>query len=383
MKIVAIENQFMRVERQNWHFVKITTDEGIVGLGEASLEGREQTVAAAVDEFSRYLIGEDPGPIEHHWQRLHRHGFWRGGVILNSAIAAIDQALWDVKGKRLGVPVYELLGGPTRQRVRVYTHAGGATAEATVERVQELMALGYRAFKLGSGLPIQAGRSPEAVDERAIIRRTEEKVRLVREAVGPDVDLMLDNHGRFMPAFAIELMHALQPYNMLFLEELVPPENLAALEKVALVKANVPLATGERLFSKWEFRELIEKQLVDVVQPDICHAGGILELKKIAALAEAYYIKVAPHNPNGPVATAASLHLAASIPNFLILETAYAEPYRSRAQKIGPVIKDGWIELPTAPGLGIELDEDVIRAHPYSPHDYSPLYYPDGSVADV
>ena len=383
MKIVAIENQLMRVARQNWHFVKITTDEGITGVGEASLEGREKTVAAAVDEFSRYLIGEDPGPIEHHWQRLHRHGFWRGGVVLNSAIAAIDQALWDIKGKRLGVPVYELLGGPTRQRVRVYTHAGGATTEATVERVHELMELGYRAFKLGTARPKEVGDAGGEMDERQIIRRTEERIGKVREAVGPDVDLMLDNHGRFMPAFAIELMHVLQPFNMLFLEELVPPENLSALEKVSLVKANVPLATGERLFSKWEFRELIEKQIVDVVQPDICHAGGISELKKIAAMAEAYYIKVAPHNPNGPVATAASLHLAASIPNFLILETAYAEPFRSQVQKSGLTIKDGWIDLPTAPGLGVELDEDVIRAHPYSPHDYSPMYYPDGSVADI
>ena len=383
MKIVAIENQLMRVERQNWHFVKITTDEGITGVGEASLEGRERTVAAAVEEFSRYLIGEDPGPIEHHWQRLHRHGFWRGGVILNSAIAGIEQALWDIKGKQLGVPVYSLFGGPTRRRVRVYTHAGGPTTEATVERVHQLMELGYRAFKLGTALPIQAGRAPDPMDERAIIRRTEQKVRAVREAVGPDVDLMLDNHGRFMPAFAIELMHALQPFNMLFLEELVPPENLAALEKVAQVKANVPLATGERLFSKWEYRELIEKQLVDVVQPDVCHAGGILELRKIAAMAEAYYIKVAPHNPNGPVATAASLHLAASIPNFLILETAYAEPFRSQVQTSGPIIKDGWIDLPTAPGLGVELDEEVIRAHPYAPHDYAPMYYADGSVADI
>jgi galactonate dehydratase len=383
MKIVSIENQLMRVERQNWHFVKVTTDEGLVGVGEASLEGRERTVATAVEELSRYLIGEDPGPIEHHWQRLNRHGFWRGGVILNSAIAGIEQALWDIKGKKLGAPVYELLGGPTRRRVRVYTHLGGPTPEATVERARELMAMGYRAFKMGSGQPIQAGRQPEPVDERTIIRRTVEKVRAVREAVGPDVLLMLDNHGRFMPAFAIELMHALQPFDMLFLEELVPPENLDALEKVANVKANVPLATGERLFSKWEFRDLIGKQIVDVVQPDICHAGGILELKKIAAMAEAYYIQVAPHNPNGPVATAASLHLAAAIPNFLILETAYAEPFRSRVQKRGLTIEDGWIELPTAPGLGVELDEEVIRAHPYAPHDYAPLYYPDGSVADI
>ena len=378
MKIVAIDNLLMRVERQNWHFVKVTTDEGIVGVGEASVEGRERTVAAAVDELSRYLIGEDPGPIEHHWQRLHRHGFWRGGIILNSAISGIEQALWDIKGKKLGAPVYELLGGPTRNRVQVYTHAGGPTAEATVEHVLSLMEEGYRAFKLGTGQP-----GEEGMDERALIRSAAKKLEAVRLAVGPDVRLMLDNHGRFSPFYAIELMHALQPYDMLFLEELVPPENLQALKKVAEVKANVPLATGERLFSKWEFRELIDQQIVDIVQPDICHAGGILELKKIAAMAEAYYVKVAPHNPNGPVATAASLHLSAAIPNFLILETAKNEPHRSMVQKSGLKIEDGWIELPRTPGLGIELDEEVIAAHPYSPRDYASAYYPDGSVADI
>ncbi|MFN8637129.1 MAG: galactonate dehydratase, partial [Chloroflexota bacterium] len=376
MKIVAIDNLLMRVERQNWHFVKITTDEGITGIGEASVEGRERTVAAAVDEFGRYLIGEDPGPIEHHWQRLHRHGFWRGGIILNSAISGIEQALWDIKGKKLGAPVYELLGGPTRNRVQVYTHANGPTPEATVEMVLGLMEKGYRAFKLGTGQP-----GPEGMDERTLIRQCAKKIEAVRAAVGPDVHLALDNHGRFSPFYAIELMHALQPYNMLFLEELVPPENLQALKKVMDVKANVPLATGERLFSKWEFRELIDQQIVDIVQPDICHAGGILELKKIAAMAEAYYIKVAPHNPNGPVATAASLHLSAAIPNFLILETAMNEPHRTMSMKYGPKIENGWIELPKTPGLGIELDEDVIRAHPYSPRDYSSAYYPDGSVA--
>jgi len=377
VKIVAIDNLLMRVERQNWHFVKITTDEGITGIGEASVEGRELTVSAAVDEFKRYLIGEDPGPIEHHWQRLYRHGFWRGGIILNSALAAIEQALWDIKGKKLGVPVYELLGGPTRNRVQVYTHCGRPTAEETVEQALALMEEGYRAFKLGTGQP------KNGMDERTLIRDAARKIGMVRDAVGPDVHLMLDNHGRFSPFYAIELMHALQPYNMLFLEELVPPENLQALKKITDVKANVPLATGERLFSKWEFRELITEQIVDIIQPDICHAGGILELKKIAAMAEAYYIKVAPHNPNGPVATAASLHLSAAIPNFLILETAKNEPHRTISQKVGLTIKDGWIELPTTPGLGIELDEEVIAAHPYSPRDYAAEYYPDGSVADI
>ncbi|HEU5328217.1 MAG TPA: galactonate dehydratase [Thermomicrobiales bacterium] len=377
MKITALRNLFMRVERQNWHFIEIATDEGITGLGEASLEGREQTVAAAVDEFARYLIGEDPGPIEHHWQRLHRHGFWRGGVVLTSALSGIEQALWDIKGKALGVPVYELLGGPTRQRVRVYTHCGGPTPEAAAEHARALVAQGFTALKFGTG------RIGPSVDERTMIRRTAAMFEAVRAAVGPEVDLMLDNHGQFPPAQATALLRAIEPYNLFFFEEATPPDNVQALAKVAAARGAVPLATGERLFTRWEYRELLEQQIVDIVQPDICHAGGILELRKIAALAETYYVKVAPHNPNGPVATAASAQLAATIPNFAILELALSQPHRDLVQREGPVVTNGYIELSRRPGLGIELDHDVIAAHPYAPHDYAAAYNPDGSVADI
>ncbi|MGN6672180.1 MAG: galactonate dehydratase [Thermomicrobiales bacterium] len=377
MKITALRNLFMRVERQNWHFIEIATDEGITGLGEASLEGREQTVAAAVDEFARYLIGEDPGPIEHHWQRLHRHGFWRGGVVLTSALSGIEQALWDIKGKALGVPVYELLGGPTRQRVRVYTHCGGPTPEAAAEHARALVAQGFTALKFGTG------RIGPGVDERTMIRRTAAMFEAVRAAVGPEVDLMLDNHGQFPPAQATALLRAIEPYNLFFFEEATPPDNVQALAKVAAARGAVPLATGERLFTRWEYRELLEQQIVDIVQPDICHAGGILELRKIAALAETYYVKVAPHNPNGPVATAASAQLAATIPNFAILELALSQPHRDLVQREGPVVTNGYIELSRRPGLGIELDHDVIAAHPYAPHDYAAAYNPDGSVADI
>ncbi|MGN6359890.1 MAG: galactonate dehydratase [Thermomicrobiales bacterium] len=377
MKITALRNLFMRVERQNWHFIEIATDEGITGLGEASLEGREQTVAAAVDEFARYLIGEDPGPIEHHWQRLHRHGFWRGGVVLTSALSGIEQALWDIKGKALGVPVYELLGGPTRQRVRVYTHCGGPTPEAAAEHARALVAQGFTALKFGTG------RIGPGVDERTMIRRTAAMFEAVRAAVGPEVDLMLDNHGQFPPAQATALLRAIVPYNLFFFEEATPPDNVQALAKVAAARGDVPLATGERLFTRWEYRELLEQQIVDIVQPDICHAGGILELRKIAALAETYYVKVAPHNPNGPVATAASVQLAATIPNFAILELALSQPHRDLVQREGPVVTNGYIELSRRPGLGIELDHDVIAAHPYAPHDYAAAYNPDGSVADI
>lgn len=377
MKITAIRNLFMRVDRQNWHFVEVRTDEGLTGIGEASLEGREKTVAAAVDELARLMIGEPPDPIEHHWQRLHRHGFWRGGVVLTSAISGIEQALWDIKGKKLGVPVYELLGGPTRQRVRAYTHLHGATPEEAAANAVALVEQGFTGLKLGPGRV-----SPDR-DARALIRDFARKLERVRQAIGPDIALMVDNHGQFTPDQAIALMRAIAPYDLLFYEEPVPPDDITPLERVAQERDGMPLATGERLFTKWGYRDLLERQLVDIVQPDICHAGGILELRKIAALAETYYVKVAPHNPNGPVATAASVHLAASIPNFLILEVALSQPYRDQAQAVGLTIKDGWIELPTRPGLGVELDYDVIAAHPYAPHDYAPAYHADGSVADI
>jgi galactonate dehydratase len=376
MRITAIRNRFMRVPRQNWHFVEIDTDEGLIGLGEASLEWRERAVAAAVDELAPLLIGEDPNLIEHHWQRLHRHGFWRGGVILTSAISAIDQALWDIKGKRLGVPVYDLLGGPTRRRVRLYTHVGGTTPEATAEHALKMVADGFTALKLG------VPRTPAAHGESALIRATVARVEAVRQAVGDDVELMLDNHGQLAPGDAIELCRAVAPCGLLFLEEPVPPDTPAALAKVAAARLPVRLATGERLFTKWDYWPVLTGGLVDVAQPDICHAGGISELRKIAAVAEAGYVKIAPHNPNGPVATMASVHLAAAIPNFLILEFAQ-QPLRAAVQRQGLVVRDGWAELPDRPGLGIELNDDVIAAHPYEPGSYEAAFAADGAVADI
>ena len=376
MRITAIRNRLMRVERQNWHFVEVETDAGLVGIGEASLEWRERAVAAAVDELSRLLIGQDPNLVEHHWQRMHRHGFWRGGVVLGSAMSGIDQALWDLKGKRLGVPVYDLLGGPTRQRVRLYTHVGGTSPEQAAEHAQALVARGYTALKMG------VPRAAVAADERALLRTTVARVEAVRRAVGEEVDLMLDNHGQLAPGDAIELGRALAPFGLLFFEEPVPPDTPEALARVAAAQLPLRLATGERLFSKWDYRPVLQNGLVDVAQPDICHAGGLTELRKIAAMAEASYIKIAPHNPNGPVATMASVHLAASIPNFLILEMAQ-QPLRDEVQRQGLTVKDGWAELPRLPGLGIELDAEVVAAHPYAPGDYDPAFYSDGSVADI
>ncbi len=376
MKIAAIRNRLMRVERQNWHFVEVETDEGLVGIGEASLEWRERAVAAAVDELSRLLIGEDANLIEHHWQRMHRHGFWRGGVVLGSAISGIDQALWDLKGKRLGVPVYDLLGGPTRQRVRLYTHIRGTSPQEAAEHAQELAALGFTALKMG------VPRAAAVADERALLRVTLARVEAVRRAIGDDVDLMLDNHGQLPPGDAIELGRALAPFGLLFFEEPVPPDTPDALARVAAAHLPLRLATGERLFSKWDYRPVLQQGLVDVAQPDICHAGGFTEVRKIAAMAESAYIRIAPHNPNGPVATMASVHLAASIPNFLILEMAQ-QALRDPVQRFGLSIEHGWAELPTRPGLGIELNDEVVAAHPYAPGDYDPAFYSDGSVADI
>jgi galactonate dehydratase len=376
MQITAIRNRLMRVARQNWHFVEVETDEGLTGIGEASLEWRERAVAAAVDELASMLVGQDPDLVEHHWQRLHRHGFWRGGVILTSAISAIDQALWDIKGKRLGVPVYSLLGGPTRRRIRLYTHLGGATPEASAEHAQRLVAEGFSALKMG------VPRAAAGGSERALLRTTVARVEAVRRVVGDDVDLMLDNHGQLAPGDAIELARALAPYGLLFLEEPVPPDQPEALGKVAAAKPPIRLATGERLFTKWDFWPVLTSGSIDVAQPDICHAGGITEMRKIAALAEACYVKIAPHNPNGPVATIASAHLAAAIPNFLILEFAQ-QPLRDEVQAAGLTVRDGWAELPDRPGLGIELNQAVVDAHPYAPGSYEPAFGADGSVADI
>ena len=365
--------------------VEIHTDEGIVGIGEtdtnpwvarACVEARgTHAMGRGLEEM---LLGADPLQPEALWQRLYSGSKMTGrrGALI-CAMGAIDMALWDIKGKALGVPVYELLGGPTRQRVRVYTHCGGPTPEAAAEHARALVAQGFTALKFGTG------RIGPSVDERTMIRRTAAMFEAVRAAVGPEVDLMLDNHGQFPPAQATALLRAIEPYNLFFFEEATPPDNVQALAKVAAARGAVPLATGERLFTRWEYRELLEQQIVDIVQPDICHAGGILELRKIAALAETYYVKVAPHNPNGPVATAASAQLAATIPNFAILELALSQPHRDLVQREGPVVTNGYIELSCRPGLGIELDHDVIAAHPYAPHDYAAAYNPDGSVADI
>ena len=332
---------------------------------------------AAVEELSRFLIGRDPTRIEQNWQIMYRHGFWRGGVVLNSALSGIEQALWDVSGKELGVPAYRLLGGAARDRIQLYNHCGGRTPDELALNAQALVEKGWRALKIGS-----LGFESFATD-RACVEATAERVRVMREAVGPDVLIMMDAHGRHRPGQAIRMIRALEPYDLFFFEEPVPPDNIDALARLAGAGLNTNLATGERLFTKWGYREILEKQYVDIIQPDVCHDGGILETRKIAAMAETYYVRVAPHNPNGPVATAASIQLGACLPNFLILEYAENQPWRDQVLAKPLEIVDGYVELPTEPGLGVSLDYEAIARLPYEPRDYRGAFWPDGGVADV
>ena len=378
MRIARIEQFFPRVRTR---LVKITTDSGLVGWGETTLEGKPRSTAAAVDEIGDYLIGKDPLRIEHHWQQIYRSAFFRGGPVLLTALSGIDQALWDIAGKHYGVPVYQLLGGPVRERVRVYAHWGIADlSEPELERartrLERLRASGYTAFKSGPGGRWRGHEPPAVID--AFVQRAY----LMREWVGPEVELAFDLHGKMTPALAIEICHELQGMRPMFVEEPVPQENVAALRQVA-ERTAVPIATGERLLTRWGFREICEQQAAAYLQPDVSHVGGITELKKVANLAEVYYMHLAPHCAIGPVALAAALHVDAVTPNFLIQEQVDAslgdgllrEPW---------LVRDGYIDLPTRPGLGFEIDErEAQQNREYEEELGGEFYHPaDSSVAD-
>lgn len=358
-----------------WTFVVVETDEGIPGVGECSVFRLNQAVAEVVHRFATFLIGQDPTRVEHLWQQMYRHPFFRGGPIMNAAISGIDQALWDIAGKVAGLPVCRMLGGPVRDRVRAYARAdlGGSG----VDPVLDAQRAGFTAFKLSPP------HSERGFNELAVAQAAADQVSEVRAAVGRDLDLMVDFHGRLSLAAAVRFLDAVRDQGLLFAEELIPPDNVPAYAQVTSAVPEVPCATGERLYTRWGFRELIESNAVHVIQPDICYAGGISELRRIAAHAETHYISMAPHNPNGPVATAANIHLAAAIPNFLILEYARKPPYFESVVKQPLTLKQGHFQLPETPGLGVELDEDYIAAHP--PHEL-PIpsdWYVDGSVADI
>ncbi|MBN2128302.1 MAG: galactonate dehydratase [Sedimentisphaerales bacterium] len=339
----------------NYVFVKVTTDEGIVGWGECSVG--IDSVANVVEELGRTLVGKDPFRIEEHWQALyHIHHNVRGGVLHTAAISGIEIALWDIKGKVLGVPIYEMLGGAMRDKIWGYGRFDGDTQEAAVEHALSQVAEGFTALK-GDPFAHQGLYTSPASERDAVA-----KVAAVRKAVGDDVELMVEVHGRLTPAEAICLGEKLEEYRPFWYEEPVPPQNADAMEQVARA-INIPLATGERLYTKWDFKDLLERKAVAVVQPDPCQSGGILELKKIAAMAETYYVGFAPHNPYGPVNTMAALHVVTCTPNFLIQEGGHAD-YGVLCKEPFPHQKNGYFDIPKGPGLGIELDEEALLKHP-------------------
>ena len=331
-------------------FLRIHTDAGIFGTGEPITEGRAHTCAAAVKEVESYLIGKDPRRVVHHWQAIYRHAFYRGGPILTSALSGIDQALWDIKGKALGVPIYELLGGPTRDKIRVYTSG------STPEEVKTKLAQGFTAFKTGVH---RAGGWSRAVETRGFVERAAEHFGSLREAAGADVDIAIDFHGAIQPATASLLIKALEPHQPMFIEEPVQCQNVDVMADLAR-GTHIPIATGERIFTKWGFREILEKGAAKILQPDLCHAGGITECRLIAGMAEAYYASMAWHNPLGPISLAAGVQSAAAIPNFLIQEGAGVLRPGEGVLKEAFVVEDGFLLLPTGPGLGVELDDDYL-----------------------
>ena len=356
-----------------------------MGWGEPIVEGRARTVAAAVDELMRkYVLKLDVTRIEDVWQVLYRGGFYRGGPVLMSALAGIDQALWDIKGKYLGAPVYELLGGACRDRIRVYRWVGGDEPEEAAEEARAQVARGFTALKMNVAGRLRPIESPRG------IRKVVERIARVREAIGEEVDLALDFHGRVSPALAPRLARALEPYSPLFFEEPVLPP---LLERLAQLKAatHVPLAFGERLYTRWDFQPYLEAGVVDVVQPDLSHAGGITECKKIATLAETYGALVAFHCPLGPIALAASLQVATTTHNFLIQETSLGIHYNQGVELtdylVDPrvfALEEGFVRIPAGPGLGIEVDEGAVREAARRWEDWSnPIWRgEDGAVVE-
>jgi galactonate dehydratase len=367
-----------------WLFVKIETDEGISGWGEAVLEGRAATVAAAVDELAQYLIGRDPSPIEDHWTILYRGGFYRGGGIHMSALAGIDQALWDIKGKALGVSISKLLGGPVRDRIQVYSWIGGNRPSDVAQGAREVVARGFRAVKMN------ACEELNYIDSNAKIDAAVANIAAVREAVGRDIGIGVDFHGRVSRPMAKTLIRALEPFLPMFIEEPVLSEHAEALADIA-ANTSIPIALGERLFSRWDFKSILRDGHVDIIQPDPSHAGGITETKKIAAMAECYDVALALHCPLGPIALAACLQLDGVCQNAAIQEQSLGIHYNKTNDLLDYLVDpkvfdyvDGYVAIPDGPGLGIEINEEYVIDRARIGHQWRPPIWrhADGSFAE-
>lgn len=367
-----------------WLFLKIETDEGISGWGEPVIEGRARTVEAAVHELSEYLVGKDPRRIEDHWNVMYRGGFYRGGPILMSAIAGIDQALWDIKGKALGVPVHELLGGQCRDRIKVYSWVGGDRPSDVATNAREMVDRGFTALKMNGAQELQI------VDSHAKIDAIVETIGAVRAAVGPYVGIGADFHGRVHRPMAKVLARELDQFKLMFIEEPVLSENVEALVEIAN-HTSTPIALGERLYSRWDFKSILSCGYVDIIQPDLSHAGGITECRKIAAMAEAYDVALAPHCPLGPIALAACLQVDAVSYNAFIQEQSLNIHYNESNDILDYITNrevfeyhDGYVAIPQGPGLGVEIDEEYVKERAKIGHDWrNPVWrHADGSVAE-
>ena len=374
MKIVAQKVFIANVSRTNFVFVKLYTDDGFEGVGEATLEWKTKTVVSALEDLERVLIGRDPFAVDATIEQLHRDSYWRTGAVFRTALGAIEAALLDIKGKALGVPVFELLGGKFREHVDCYANHwffGATTPEEYAAKARAGVAMGYKALKWD---PFDVA---DLEMDRKQRRQTIEIVEAVRDAVGPNINLMLDVHGRLNVPTAIAMCKALAPFDLTWIEEPTPPESIDALADVR-AHSPVPIAAGERFYEPGKFLEALSKKAVDILQPDVSHAGGMGETKRIAHMAHTHLIPVAPHNPVGPVMNAMTLHMSVAIPNFSVFETVSVDvPWRRELVRETLRFRDGTILAPTAPGLGVELIEEACARFPYEATNL-PLF--DGSM---
>lgn len=377
MKVTDVKVFAVDCYRTNWMFVKVYTDEGLTGVGEATLEYKEQALTGAVAHIREYLIGKNPLNIADHWFHIYRDAYWRGGAVLMSALSAVETALWDILGKHLNVPVWQLLGGKVNHEVPLYVNgwfAGAKTPAEFAEKAKAVKARGVTGMKWDPFGKAYLRLTGKELD-RAI-----ECVGAVREAVGNEMELLIEGHGRFDIPTAVTIAKELEPFRPMWFEEPVPPDNLDALKAVK-DRSPVPISAGERLYTRWDYRPMFDKMAADYIQPDISHAGGIAELQKIAAEAESRYIPFAPHNPSGPVANAATLQLAAVCPNFCILESMFSDvTWRHEVCNEDLTFRDGKLVVPDKPGLGIEIFEEECKKHPYQVHT---LRHYTGALTDI
>ncbi len=373
LKITDLKTIVVHIGGGNWVFAKVYTNQGLTGIGEGSITSKEATLSQAILEHHRFLVGKDPTDIELLWQGMFRYPRWRGGPILNSAISAVEIALWDILGKALGQPVYKLLGGAARRRVRLYKDVG-----STVDAFLQAKAEGYTAAKSGF---IRVDK--DLVVPNFAVREGAKRLAEVRKAVGDDFDICIDAHGKLTTTMAVDFCTRIEELRPFFVEEATQLEDLGELALLRS-KTKVPLATGERSFTKYGFAEFCSRHLVDIIQPDVCHAGGILEMKKIGVLAETYRIEMAPHNPQSEVSTLASLHVDATTPACTIQEyNPRNTPWiRDLFHGGAVVVKDGFAELPDRAGLGVDIDEKVAAKHPYQPVNRPNYVFSDGGVGD-